>query len=157
MFVQATKSKRGGKTYVTHLVRESFRTAKGPRSRTLCNITGLPAPVRELITASLRGQAFVPAQALRLRSALDYGGLAVLADAWSRFGLDRFLSGLGTARQQGLLKAMIFGRLLFPSAKLALSEQAEGTILAQACGLSAAESFDEDDLYEAMDLLSPGG
>jgi hypothetical protein len=154
VFVQATKSKRGGKTYVTHLVRESFRTAQGPRSRTLCNITGLPEPVRELIAASLRGQTFLPAQALQLRSALDYGGLAVLAQAWTGFGLDRFLSGLGTTRQQGLLKAMIFGRLLFPSAKLALREQAEGTILAQACGLPAAESFDEDDLYEAMDVLN---
>jgi hypothetical protein len=41
--------------------------------------------------------------------------------------LDRFLSGLGTPREQGLLKAMILGRMLFPSAKLALGEQAEGT------------------------------
>lgn len=154
MFVQATKSKRKGKTYVTYLVRESFRTVKGPRSRTICNITGLPDPVRDIIAASLRGASFLPAQDLQLHSALDYGGLAVLADAWRRFGLDRFMSGLGTSRQQGLLKAMIFGRLLFPSAKLALSAQAEGTVLAQACGLPAAESFDENDLYEAMDLLN---
>jgi transposase len=154
VFVQATKSKRKGKTYVTYLVRESFRTVKGPRSRTICNITGLPDPVRDIIAASLRGASFLPAQDLQLHSALDYGGLAVLADAWRRFGLDRFMSGLGTSRQQGLLKAMIFGRLLFPSAKLALSEQAEGTVLAQACGLPAAESFDENDLYEAMDLLN---
>ena len=56
MFVQATKSKRKGKTYVTYLVRESFRTADGPRSRTVCNITDLPPELRDLITASLRGQ-----------------------------------------------------------------------------------------------------
>jgi transposase len=154
VFVQATKSKRTGKTYVTYLVRESFRTAKGPRSRTLCNITDLPEQVRDLVAASLRGTSFVPAQDFRLHSALDYGGLAVLNDAWHRFGLDQFISTLGTARQQGLLKAMIFGRLLFPSAKLALSEQAEGTVLAQACGLRDDESFDEDDLYESMDLLN---
>jgi hypothetical protein len=36
MFVQATKSKRGNKTYVSYLVRESFRTPQGPRSRTVC-------------------------------------------------------------------------------------------------------------------------
>ena len=154
MFVQATKSKRKGKTYVTYLVRESFRTAKGPRSRTICNITGLPDVVRDIVAASLRGTSFIPAQDLQLHSALDYGGLAVLSDAWHRFGLDRFMSGLGTLRQQGLLKSMIFGRLLFPCAKLALSEQAQGTVLAQACGLPAAETFDEDDLYEAMDVLN---
>jgi transposase len=154
VFVQATKSTRAGKTYVTYLVRESFRTPKGPRSRTLCNITHLPAALRELITTSLRGGSFVPVADLKLHHALDCGGLVVLADAWRRFGLDRFLAGLGTPRQQGLLQAMIFGRLLFPSAKLALCEQAEGTALAPACGLPAAEAFDEDELYAAMDLLN---
>jgi hypothetical protein len=154
VFVQATKSTRNGKTYVTHLVRESFRTAKGPRSRTVCNLSGLPEEVRALIAAGLRGEPLVPVRDLKLTGAQDYGGLAVLADAWRRFGLDRFMSGLGTPRQQGLLKAMILGRILFPSAKLALGEQAEGTALAQACGLPASEAFDEDDLYEAMDLLN---
>jgi hypothetical protein len=154
VFVQATKSTRKGKTYVTYLVRESFRTPEGPRSRTICNLTGLPEEVRELVAASLRGEPLVPVRDLKLTGAEDYGGLAVLADAWRRFSLDRFLSGLGTPRQQGLLKAMILGRILFPSAKLALGEQAEGTALARACGLPAAEEFDEDDLYEAMDLLN---
>ena len=154
MFVQITKSTRADKTYLTYLVRESFRTAQGPRSRTVCNITGLPAPVREIIAASLRGQSFLPAQDFQLHCALDYGGLAVLTDAWQRYGLSSLLAGLGTKRQQGLLQAMVFARLLFPCAKLALAEQAEGTALPQTCGLSADESFDEDDLYEAMDLLN---
>lgn len=154
MFVQTTKSTRADKTYLTYLVRESFRTAKGPRSRTVCNITGLPAPVRDLITASLRGQSFLPAQDLQLHCALDYGGLAVLTDAWQRCGLAALLASFGTKRQQGLLQAMVLARLLFPCAKLALAEQAEGTALALACGLSADESFDEDDLYAAMDLLN---
>jgi hypothetical protein len=154
VFVQTTTSTRAGKTYYTYLVRESFRTAQGPRSRTLCNITGLPAPLREIIAASLRGQSFVPAQDLQLHGALDYGGLAVLSEAWQRYGLGSLFAGLGTQRQRGLLQAMVWARLLFPCAKLALAEQAEGTALAQICGLSADESFDEDDLYDAMDLLN---
>lgn len=154
MFLQTTKSRRGGKTYLTYLVRESFRTAKGPRSRTLCNLSSLPPSVRDLVAAALRGQRFVPAGDWHLQRALDYGGLAVLVDAWSRFGLDRWLSGLGTPRQQGLLQAMILARLLFPCAKLALADQAQGTLLARACGLADDESFDEDDLYQTMDLLN---
>jgi hypothetical protein len=154
VFVQITKSTRAAKTYLTYLVRESFRTAQGPRSRTVCNITDLPAPLREIIAASLRGQSFLPAQDFQLHCALDYGGLAVLTDAWQRYGLGPLLAALGTKRQQGLLQAMVFARLLFPCAKLALAEQAEGTVLAQSCGLSPDESFDEDDLYEAMDLLN---
>lgn len=154
MFVQNTTSRRGKKVYKSYLVRESFRTTKGPRSRTVCNITGLAEEVREMIALALRGRTLVPADALAMSGALDYGGLAVLVDAWDRYGLDGVLCRVGTPRQRALLKAMILGRLLFPSSKLALSEQAEGTLLAKACGLKPDEGFDEDDLYEAMDALS---
>jgi len=155
VFVQTTTSKRqSGKTYTSHLVRESFRTPEGPRSRTVCNITDLPPHTRQLIAASLKGQSFVPTQDVQLHQALDYGGLAVLNQAWRRFDLDRVLAPMGSARQRKLLKAMIYGRLLFPSAKLSLKLQAQGTWLAAACGLAADEAFDEDDLYEAMDQMN---
>jgi transposase len=155
VFVQTTTSARGnGKTYVSYLVRESFRTADGPRSRTVCNISDLPPDTRDLIAASLRGQSFLPAQPVHLEAALDYGGLAVLNDAWSRFQLDALLAGIGSARQRGLLQALIYSRLLFPCAKLSLAQQAQGTWLPQACGLAATETWDEDDLYAAMDQLN---
>lgn len=155
MFVQTTTSSRkGGKTYVSYLVRESFRTPAGPRSRTVCNITDLPDDTRDLIAASLKGEQFVAASELQLHEALDYGGLAVLNHAWSRFHLDGLLADLGSPRQRGLLKAVIYSRLLFPCAKLSLAHQAQGTWLAAACGLDPRESFDEDDIYEAMDLLN---
>lgn len=155
MFVQITKSARKhGKTYFSYLVRESFRTAQGPRSRTVCNITDLPSATRDLIAASLKGQNLVSAEECQLDEALDYGGLAVLRDVWSRFGLNELFTGLGTPRQRGLLQAVIYSRLLFPCSKLSLAEQAQGTWLAAACGLDPAESFDEDDIYYAMDQLN---
>lgn len=155
MFVQVTKSARKhGKTYLSYLVRESFRTPQGPRSRTVCNITELPPATRDLIAASLQGQNFVAAEHCQLDQALDYGGLAVLRDAWSRFGLDELFAGLGTSRPRGLLQAVLFSRLLFPCPKLSLAQKAQGTWLAQACGLDPEESFDEDDIYYAMDQLN---
>jgi transposase len=155
VFVQTTTSSRkGGKTYVSYLVRESFRTPAGPRSRTVCNITDLPDDTRHLIAASLKGEQFVAASELQLHEALDYGGLVVLNNAWSRFHLDGLFADLGSPRQRGLLKAVIYSRLLFPCAKLSLAHQAQGTWLAAACGLDPRESFDEDDIYEAMDLLN---
>jgi hypothetical protein len=155
VFVQTTTSSRqGGRTYVSYLVRESFRTPAGPRSRTICNITDLPEDTRSLIAASLKGEQFVAASQLQLHEALDYGGLVVLNDAWSRFHLDGLFAELGSPRQRGLLKAVIYSRLLFPCAKLSLAHQAQGTWLAAACGLDPGESFDEDDIYEAMDLLN---
>jgi transposase len=154
VFVQITKSGRGKKKYISYLVRESFRTPQGPRSRTVCNITGLPPEVRDLVSQALRGQALVPVQQLQLEKALSYGGLAVLRDAWTRFGLSSLFETIASPRQRGLIQAMIFARLLFPCAKLALAQQAQGTSLAGACGLPADESFDEDDLYEAMDQFN---
>jgi hypothetical protein len=154
MFVQATKSKRQNKTDVSYLVRESFRTSQGPRSRTVCNISALPPEVRDLVAAALSGQSYVVLEQIELSHALDYGGLAVLRDAWQRFGLEKLLAEVPQVRQRRLLQAMIFGRILFPCAKLALVEQASGTLLAAACGLcQQSETFDEDDLYQAMDGL----
>jgi transposase len=155
MFVQTTTCRRAGRTYFTYLVRESFRTPNGPRSRTICNITKLPPATRQLIAQSLQGRSFVEVDRLSLPSALSYGGLAVLRDAWDRFGLDRLLTEVSSPRAAGLLRAVIFARVLFPSAKLALVDEARGTLLAAACGLDqAAEDFDEDDLYAAMDELN---
>src|SRR5246500_2674933 len=155
MFVQATKSKRQNKTYVSYLVRESFRTSQGPRSRTVCNISALPPEIRELVAAALSGKTCVALEQIELSSALDYGGLAVLRDAWERFAMEKLFADVPQARQCRLLQAMIFGRILFPCAKLALVEQASGTLLAAACGLcQQSETFDEDDLYEAMDGLN---
>ena len=155
MFVQATKCKHGDRSYLTYLVRESFRTSKGPRSRTICNITALPEPTRELIAQSLRGKSFFATEDLQLTDAWSFGGLAVLRHSWDALDLDRLFSAVESVRHQGLLKAMVFGRIFFPSAKLALVDHARGTLLAAACGLDqGTEDFDEDDLYEAMDQLN---
>jgi transposase len=155
MFVQATQCKHGKSTYLTYLVRESFRTPQGPRSRTVCNITALPPQTRDLIALSLRGHNLVDADALHLAQAWNFGGIAVLYQAWQDFGLEGLFSFAETSRHAGLLQAMVFGRVLFPSAKLALVDHARGTLLAAACGLDqASEDFDEDELYEAMDQLN---
>ena len=152
MFVQTTTCKRGKATYLTYLVRESFRTPQGPRSRTLCNITALPPQTRQLIAQSLRGRNLVDLESLELSAAQSFGGLAVLRQAWDDFGLDKVLAAVAAPRYAGLIQAMIFGRILFPSAKLALRDHARGTLLAAACGLAQdRETFDEDDLYAAMD------
>ena len=155
MFVQATQCKHGQATYLTYLVRESFRTPQGPRSRTICNITALPPDTRQLIAQSLAGQSFIPSQSLELPEAWSFGGLAVLRQAWDDLGLERLFAPVSSVRHVGLLKAMVFGRILFPSAKLALVDHARGTLLAAACGLDQnREDFDEDELYAAMDELN---
>src|SRR5229473_6195605 len=102
----------------------------------------------------LSGPRVLPPDQIQLEQALDYGGLAVLNETWSRFGLGELFGHIGSARQRGLLKATIFSRLLFPCAKLSLAQEAQGTWLVQACGLDPKESFNEDDIYSAMDQLN---
>ena len=92
---------------------------------------------------------------IELISALNYGGLAVLRDCWQRFGLERLFATVPQPRERGLLQAMIFARIVFPCSKLALAEEARGTLLAAACGLAQqSETFNEEDLYQAMDALN---
>src|SRR5207245_435791 len=121
--------------------------------RRIARLDGAPPSHRSSKPES--AQSFVASQSVELTQAWSFGGLAVLHQAWQSFALDRLFSGLGSSGHAGLLKAMVFGRILFPSAKLALVDQARGTLLAAACGLDqASENFDEDDLYEAMDQLN---
>ena len=134
MFIQKTVCKRGKATYFTYLVRQSFRTSKGPRSRTVCNVTNLPPPIRDLIAQCLRGGELVDMESLELSEAQSFGGLAVLRQAWDDFGLDKVVATVAMPRSAGLIKAMVFARILFPSAKLALADHARGTLLAAACG-----------------------
>src|SRR6478672_5477216 len=53
---------------------------------------GLTPEVRDLVAAALSGQSYVVLEQIELSHALDYGGLAVLRDAWQRFGLEKLLA-----------------------------------------------------------------
>src|SRR2546429_2137448 len=107
MFVQVTKCKHGSATYFTYLVRESFRTPKGPRSRTICNITALPPETRELISQSLQGRSFVAAESLQLAEAWNCGGLMGLHQAWGGVGLSTVFGFGSGARLARLVQATI--------------------------------------------------
>src|SRR3974377_1404912 len=110
MFVQITKCRRNRHTYLSYLVRESFRTPQGPRSRTVCNISALPPEVRDLIATALSGKSCVALEEIELTSALNYGGLAVLRDSWQRFGLEKLFAEVPQPRERGLFQTRIFFR-----------------------------------------------
>ncbi len=150
MFLQETKTKRGGKTYISYLVRESFRTANGPRGRTICNLTHLPKEVRELVAQALRGHALVPLERLEVNNIHTYGGCVVLSDAASRYGLPDLLAPL-TARSSSLVRAMVFGGLLNAPSVAPFYVEARTARLAMFCGLDAEkEDFNAADLSTAL-------
>lgn len=68
-----------------------------------------------MIRDGLKGETLVPINGALLHDALDFGGLAVLRDAWLRLGLDSLFHDMPAVVAR--LKAMVFARLLFPSHK----------------------------------------
>ena len=134
MFVQTSKTTINGRTYECKTVRESYRTDKGPRSRTVCNISKLPAHVQDLISAALKnpGCRLVPSNLLGLHDALGFGGVAVLMDAWTRYGLDNVLAGVEGKLERGRIMAMVFSRHLFPGSKLSLKTSSADSALSAA-------------------------
>ena len=153
MFLQETKTKRGGKTYTSYLVRESFRTAEGPRGRTICNLTHLPKEVRDLVANALKGEALVPLDKVEVNNIHSCGGCVVLEDAARRHGVDALLDPLAP-RNRGLVQAMIFGGLLFPPSLASFYAESRSARLAMFCGLDAEkERFEPADLAAALTEL----
>ena len=150
MFLQETKTKRGGKTYISYLVRESFRTANGPRGRTICNLTHLPKEVRDMVAEALRGKPLVPLDKLEVNNIHSFGGCVVLADAARRHGLPALLAPL-SPRSGALIQAMIFGGLLFPPSVAPFYVESRTARLAVVCGLDPEkERFEFADLAAAL-------
>ncbi|MGA3170408.1 MAG: hypothetical protein ABSE62_05290 [Chthoniobacteraceae bacterium] len=153
MFLQETKTKRGGKTYISYLVRESFRTADGPRGRTVCNLTHLPKEVRDMVGQALRGAALVPLGSLEVNNAHGYGGCVALEDAARRYGIPALLAPL-SPRSGALVQAMIFGGLLFAPSIAPFFAEARTARLAGFCGLDPErERFAPADLAAALHEL----
>ncbi len=77
MFMQKTICKHGQATYCSFPVRQSFRTPQGLRSRTMCNVTNLPPPIRELMAQALQGRELVDLETLELSEAQSFGSLGI--------------------------------------------------------------------------------
>ena len=153
VFLQETKTKRGGKTYVSYLVRESFRTANGPRGRTVCNLTHLPKEVRDMVGQALKGHSMVPLNRLEVNNIHSCGGCVVLEDAAARYKVAEWLAALDP-RNAALVRAMIFGGLLTAPSVAPFYVEARTARLAMFCGLDAdKERFDAADLNAALGEL----
>ena len=152
MFIQEIRTKRkdnkGG--YTCTLIKESYRTKNGPRSRTVANISKLGETIIQVIKNALKGKILVDSSELDLDSALDFGGIAILKELWDSNNLDQLFSSF---KHKKILQALIFSRILFPGSKLKLKDLAMGTALCKCVGITE-EELNEDVLYAAMDELS---
>lgn len=148
-----TKEYRG-KTYVTHLLRHTYREDGKVKHLTVGNLSDLPEDLIDVIRKRLAGEP-LPAENddFEIVRSLPHGHVAAVLGTLQKIGLDRLIASK-TCREAKLVTAMIVLRIIAPGSKLAnltsmQPETAEHT-LADELQLGNIQT---PELYAAMDWL----
>lgn len=132
------------------LLRESYREDGKVKSRTLANLSKLPAESIEILQRSLKGEQLVPLnESLEVVSSPHHGHVDAVLRALRHLGVARCIDSR-PSRERNLVVAMIVARILSPGSKLAITRWWHDTTLPVTLGV---EDADEDDLYAALDWL----
>jgi hypothetical protein len=102
------------------LLRESYREGGKVRKRTLCNLSDWPAEHIEGLRGVLKGGTVIPAEqdAFTVTRSLPHGHVVAALGIARSIGLDRIL-GPANDRQRELILALLVGRIIEPTSKLA--------------------------------------
>lgn len=152
--VSTIKRRHGDRTYVSHLLRRTYREGGKVKHETLANLSHLPDATIEVIRASLRGEQLIAAsEAVTPTRSLPHGHVAAVVGALRACGLETAVASR-RGRERSLVVAMIACRILDPASKLAtaraLSPETKAHTLGEMLGLDLVT---EDELYAAMDWL----
>ena len=116
----ATVSKQyKGKTYVTHLLRHTYREDGKVKHLTVGNLSDLPDDLIEVIRKRLAGQP-LPSEndEFEIVRSLPHGHVTAVLGTLRKIGLDRIIASK-PCREAQLVIAMIVSRLIAPGSKLA--------------------------------------
>ena len=141
------------------LLRESYRENGKVKTRTLANISHLPAQKIESLRRALAGSFQTSGPSLpdsfQVARSLPHGHVAAVLGSLRNLHLDFILDPVGS-RSRDLVIAMITARILEPASKLATARGLHADTLNSSLGeLLALDSADESELYQAMDWLLP--
>jgi len=132
------------------LLRESYRENGKVKSRTLANLSRLPAESIEILRRSLKGEQLAPVtETFEVLASSHHGHVHAVMLALQRLGLARCLDSR-PSRNRDLVVAMIIARILAPNSKLATTRWWQDTTLPSILGI---EDADEGELYGALDWL----
>ena len=132
------------------LLRESYRDNGKVKSRTLANLSKLPAESIEVLRRSLKGELLAPvSEAFEVLASHHHGHVHAVMLALQRLDLARCLDSR-PSRNRDLVVAMIIARILAPNSKLATTRWWQDTTLPVIVGV---EDADESELYGALDWL----
>jgi transposase len=147
MHIQTMKSTVGSKTYTSILLRESYREGKQVKKRTIANLTNWSPELVATMDACLRGRQLVEPDAMQIGQGRAFGAVFAFASLAKSL---RLPDALGTSRQGRLALMMAVLRPIKPVSKLGTVAMAGNQAVEELLGIS---SFDEDDLYGALDWL----
>ena len=141
------------------LLRESYRLDGKVKTRTLANISHLPAHQVEALRLALSGSLTAPATPLpdsfRISRSLPHGHVAAVLGCLRNLEIDSIL-GPAPGRQRDVVIAMIVARIIEPASKLATARGLHSDTLHHSLGeILGLDSADETELYQAMDWLLP--
>lgn len=132
------------------LLRESYRDNGKVKTRTLANLSKLPASAIEVLKRSLKGEQLIPLnETLEVVASCHHGHVAAVLQALRQLGLARIIDSR-PCRERDLVLAMIAARILAPGSKLATTRWWHDTTLPGSLGVGDS---DETDLYAALDWL----
>jgi transposase len=136
------------------LLRESYREDGKVKTRTLANLSRLPADVIDLIRRSLKGQKFISIEdSFQHVDSWHHGHIDAVLRTMKKLNFERLINSR-RCKERDLVVAMVAGRILEPdneqNSKLANTRWWEITTLPSILGL---DGVNEDDLYNAMDWL----
>lgn len=154
MYLESIKSNRNGKTYVTHLVRETFREDGKIKHRTISNVSKLPAAHLQALKKSLKGiKGDFDMANLRHGRSYEFGASHVFMELAKDLDLDKIIFSKKTQWRNDAL-AMIVGRLVYQGSKLSLTNMYRDTALWSLAGheLGVRPNV-EKHCYSAMDEL----
>jgi Transposase DDE domain len=150
MHVAKIERKHGGRTYVSYLLRQSYRQDGKVKHRTLANLSHLPERLIDLVRRSLQGEVFLTcAETIRTLDSKPHGHVQAILTTFDQLELEGLLASRAS-RQRSLVLALIAQRLLFPCSKLASLRYWQSTTLAEELQVSDASTTE---LYQALDWL----
>jgi len=152
--VATIKKRKNGKTYVTHLLRRTFREDGKVKHVTVGNLSDLPGDLIEVIRRRLAGEP-LPADepGFRIVRSLPHGHVAAVLGTLKQIGLDRMISSK-PCREAELAVAMIALRIISPGSKLAnLTSLRPETAEHSLGGELRLEDVETAEMYTAMDWL----
>lgn len=134
------------------LLREGYRQGGKVKTRTLANLSKLPAEAIAVLSQVLKGKQMVATdEAFEIvpDGSRAHGHAEAVLIAMRRLGFPGLLNSR-PSRQRDLVVAMVAARVLKPQSKLATTRWWASTTLTESLGLGPT---DEDELYEALDWL----